>query len=594
MPGRHAAGPEGGARRRARAPRGARAERTQRAERAETPQRVRRAERTERARRSAPPPVTGGGWKRGSVVLLASVIALFSVAGWSALSSFGGGGCEAGETLTVAAAPEVAPVVEAAVSPDGGEALETSQGCRLSVQWTEPDNALAAINDGERAPDLWIPDTSAWLSRLPSSVPEREPRSVAKTPVVLAGPTGAARPATWLAAMSEPGSTLLDPTTNGASVGALEALHAEAVKGATSGTALSSWLVSTAQSAPEYSLSDADMLNNAANGLDEAGGWFPTTEQQFIDGAAEIARGGLAPTVPRSGTILMDFPLVSVATGDEAEAASEAVRMLARRLASPAGERSLQESGFRPASGLPVDAAGSIGTFTEVGVVQPGSVATLLNTWVTLTADARMLAVLDVSESMQEYAGDSTRVALTRDAALATLQDLPPTWQLGLWAFSLGLGPGDSDHMQLAPVAELGSRSGDTTHRERLIEAVQGLPSLTAGGTGLYDTALAAYHAGVAGYDPQRFNGVVLLTDGRNDDADGIALPRLLAELRRQRDPARPVPLITIGIGPDADTSALRRMADVTGGHSYVVRDPRDLEAVFDDALLERVGWGLQ
>lgn len=579
MPGRHTAAPAGGARRRARAPGDA-----------ESTQRTDREKRTS----GRPPGGEGPGWKRGTLVLLVSVIALFSVAGWSALSSFGSGACEGGETLTVAAAPEIAPVVEAVATPGDGEALETSQGCRLTVQWTDPDNALAAINGGEHAPDLWIPDTSAWLSRLPSSVPDRQSRSVAKTPVVLAGPAGEAPPDTWLAAMSEPGSTLLDPTTTGASVGALTALHAEAVKGATSGTALSDWLVSTAQSAPEYSLSDADMLNNAANGLDEAGGWFPTTEQQFIDGAAEIAPGGLAPTVPRSGTILMDFPLVSVATGDDAEAASEAASMLATRLASRAGERSLQESGFRPASGLPTDAEGSIGPFTEIGVVQPGSVANLLNAWVTLTADARMLAVLDVSESMQEYAGDSTRIALTRDAALATLQDLPSTWQLGLWAFSLGLGQGDSDHLGLVPVHELGRRYGDTTQRERLTDAVQRLPSLTAGGTGLYDTALAAYRAGLADYDPQRFNGVVLLTDGRNDDEDGVSLPQLLAKLRSVRDPARPVPLITIGIGPDADTSALRRMADVTGGHSYVVRDPRDLEAVFDDALLERVGWGLQ
>jgi hypothetical protein len=580
MPGRHTAAPGGGARRRARAPSDPRTQGTQ------------PADRTARAQRR-PPGGGGPGWRRGSLVLLVSLIALFSVAGWSARSSFRPDACD-GEPLRVAAAPEIAPVVESVVSPADGDAIKTSQGCPLVVRSTDPDNALTAINDGGHAPDLWIPDTSGWLSRLRPSVPDREPRSVAKTPVVLAGPSGAERPDTWLAAMSEPGATMLDPTSTGAGVGALEALHAEAVKGATSGTALSDWLVSTAQSAPAYSLSDSEMIDNAASGHEEVGGWFPTTEQRFVDDAAAISVDGLAPTVPRSGTILMDYPLVSVATGDHAPPAFEATAMLARRLASPAGEKRLQEAGFRPASGLPTDVEGSLGTVTEIGVVQPQAVAGLLDTWVTLTADARMLAVLDVSASMQEYVGDRTRVALTRDAALATLQDLPSTWELGLWAFSQGLGHGDSDHLELAPVRELGERSGGTTQRETLTEAVQRLPALTAGGTGLYDTALAAYQTGVAGYDPQRFNSVVLLTDGRNDDDDGISLPKLLDALRGRRDPARPVPLITIGIGPDADTSALRQIAEATGGHSYVVRDPRDLQAVFDDALLERVGWGLR
>ena len=257
MAGRHSAAPDGGARRRARAPQG------------------------ERAPSQPREPTAGGGrsWKRGSLVLIASVLALFSVAGWSALSSFRAGGCDDGQTLTVAAAPEIAPVVEAAVSPDAGDPLETSQGCGLTVRPTEPADALASIVDGTHAPDLWVPDTSAWLARLPSSVPDRIPRSLAKTPVVLAGPSGGERPDTWLAGLSQPGATLLDPSTTGASIGALEALHAEAVKGATSGTALSHWLVTAAQSAPDYSLGDSEILENAASGLGETSGWFPTTEQ---------------------------------------------------------------------------------------------------------------------------------------------------------------------------------------------------------------------------------------------------------------------------------------------------------------------------
>jgi Mg-chelatase subunit ChlD len=528
---------------------------------------------------------------RGALAIVAGAVLLFSVAGWSAVRSFGGGSaCDDGQGLTLAASPEIAPVVEAVLSPADGDEVQTEDGCRITVQWTDPDAALAAIDAGERAPDLWIPDTSAWLSRLPPDLRERPSRSVATTPVVLAGPPGAAQPETWLSALSEPGATMLDPGASGASVGALAALHGESVHGLTSGTELSQWLVRTAQAAPEYSFSDEDLLNNASNGGDVAGGWFPTTEQKFVDAAQESAGVGLATAVPRSGTVLLDYPLVPVATGDEASAATEAARLVAERLASPSGIRQLAQEGFRPASGAPIHAEGSLGTVTEIGVLQPDAVARLLNTWVTLTADARMLTVLDVSGSMEELAGARTRVELARDAALAALGDLPGEWQLGLWVFSLGLGEGPVDHTQLAPVRTLRTVSGGRTHREALSDVVRQLPAMTAGGTALYDTALAAYRNAMAGYDPNRFNSVVLLTDGYNDDEDGISLRQLLDTLRREQDPARPVQLITIGMGPGADTEALRQIAEATGAPSYVVRDPRDIEQAFNDALLKRAG----
>jgi hypothetical protein len=557
MPGRHAAAPAGGARRRA-AVRGAR-------------------------------PRT-----RGVAVVLA-VAVLFVVAGWSAVTSLGAGSaCEDGQNLTLAASPEIAPLVEAVVSPADGEAVQTEDGCGVTVQWTDPDAALAAIHAGEHAPDLWIPDTSAWLLRLPPAVPDREPRSVAKTPVVLAGPSDAERPPTWLAALSERGARMLDPSASGASVGALAALHAEAVQGDTSGTALSHWLVATAQAAPEYSFSDVDLLNNAANGGDLAAGWFPTTEQRFVDAAEEATGGGFAAAVPQSGTVLLDYPLVPIATGERGAAAVEAAQLVTDRLRSPAGVRRLEEAGFRPPSGAPTDVEGGIGPVHEIGVVQPDAVAKLLNTWVNLTADARMLTVMDVSASMQELAGTRTRVMLARDAALAALRDVPGGWQLGLWAFSQGLGQGTADYTQLAPVRTLAASSGTTSHREVVSDVVRQLPGVTAGGTALYDTSLAAYRRAVADYDPGRFNSVVLLTDGYNDDPDGITLRRLLDTLRREQDPAHPVQLITIGMGPDADTDALERIAEATGAPSYVVRDPREIGRVFTDALLQRVEWGLR
>jgi len=62
----------------------------------------------------------------------------------------------------------------------------------------------------------------------------------------------------------------------------------------------------------------------------------------------------------------------------------------------------------------------------------------------------------------------------------------------------------------------------------------------------------------------------------------------LLRTLRAEADPARPVPVTPIGIGPDVDFPALQQIAAATGGKAYLARDPADIRGVFLDAVLER------
>ena len=134
----------------------------------------------------------------------------------------------------------------------------------------------------------------------------------------------------------------------------------------------------------------------------------------------------------------------------------------------------------------------------------------------------------------------------------------------------------------------LDARVGGESQRQALGGALAELPGLTYGGTGLYDTTLAAVRAVRAGYDDEAVNSVVLLTDGRNEDPGSLALPQLLHTLRAERDPARPVAVIAIGVGPDADAEALSRIVAATGGRSYVARNPAAMGKVFETALLSR------
>ncbi len=112
---------------------------------------------------------------------------------------------------------------------------------------------------------------------------------------------------------------------------------------------------------------------------------------------------------------------------------------------------------------------------------------------------------------------------------------------------------------------------------------------MPGGGTALYAPTLAAVRSMRANYRLGKENSVAILTDGRDEADDGIDLPHLLATLHAEADPSRPVAVITIGIGPDADLDALRQISEATQGRAYDARDPQDIKRVFTDALLLRL-----
>nr|MDT0666483.1 hypothetical protein [Micromonospora sp. DSM 115978] len=65
----------------------------------------------------------------------------------------------------------------------------------------------------------------------------------------------------------------------------------------------------------------------------------------------------------------------------------------------------------------------------------------------------------------------------------------------------------------------------------------------------------------------------------------GTDLDGLVAQLEAEYDPERPVEIITIAFGTDADTAALSRISAATRARSHVSLDPRDILGVFVDAI---------
>jgi hypothetical protein len=169
----------------------------------------------------------------------------------------------------------------------------------------------------------------------------------------------------------------------------------------------------------------------------------------------------------------------------------------------------------------------------------------------------------------------------------------PNNASIGGWAFGIDKGGPGQDWKWMSPIKRLDANSaGGGTHRDQLGRAVQrGLaPSQLGGGTGLYDTTLAAFKEVQNSYDPNYSNSVIIMTDGQNEDPDSISLDELLSELKSLEDPARPVLILTIGISDDADTDALEQIAEATpGGSTYVAETPEDIQNVFVDAIQARV-----
>jgi Mg-chelatase subunit ChlD len=207
-----------------------------------------------------------------------------------------------------------------------------------------------------------------------------------------------------------------------------------------------------------------------------------------------------------------------------------------------------------------------------------------LSTWTAITLPARMLAVIDVSGSMLQRvpsAGNATRAQVTAEAARRGLGLFDDSWAVGLWAFATEL-VGKRDYRELAPIGPL------TSNRNRLAAGLNELAPKRNGGTGLYDTLLAAYKTVQAGWDPGRVNSVVMLTDGENEDDKGIKLPQLLDELKRIKDPKRPIQVVLVGIGPSVGPGALRQITGVTGGGVFTTEDPAKIGDIFLQAVALR------
>ncbi|MGW4111600.1 substrate-binding and VWA domain-containing protein [Actinosynnema sp. NPDC004786] len=551
------------------------------------------------------------GRLRRAVLPVGALLGVVAAAGITvvALRATSGPECRGTLPLKVAVTPAVEEVVRGAADDYQADRPMVDGRC-VQVQ-VEARGAADVANELPTAqinpPALWVPDSSMWAAQTQrqagdegADAPRLDVRaSLASSPVVIAGSERSMSalgwpitPVSW-AKVVDPTVpvTLSDPTTSTEGLATLAVIRSQL--GNPDGTPKPELIGALLRVGRNALPSVRDAFGKVVQGEENAP-VFTASEQSVLSANRAAGSRRVVASYPKEGTVAFDYPVVRVGRAGEQDGVAEAAEGFEQALRTDRTAQRFAEAGFRTPNGRAPggwtnDADGVRGDdVTVVATPDPDQVAELLRTWGAVSLDTRLLAVLDVSGSMAEkMSNGQTRVEAAREAALTALGMLPDTSEIGLWAFSTDKNPPD-DWVELVPVGPLGEPINGAPRRVQLQKGAGSLPGLVGGGTALNETALAAFRHVQRTYDPSKINSVTLITDGSNDDISSIDLPGLLATLKREADPARPVPMIMVGLGADADMNALRQIAEATGGKAYQAMEPEDIRGVLLDGISQR------
>jgi Ca-activated chloride channel family protein len=400
----------------------------------------------------------------------------------------------------------------------------------------------------------------------------------------------------------DPGSSTLGASLVVAAVGALTKTPARDVRGAAFGAArtredLRALGRSLAATPPtSAALFDEVTRTTTAADLLAEFGVLAVYEQDLWRYNGDTPAVVLQAVYPFGGQLAADYPFV-VPRGDWVTAADRAAAADLRGwLLSDPVQRRLAGYGLRGADGDPGPELGA----SERGLSElpmpaeelkaTDGAAAAQSTWRLMTRPLSLLSLVDVSGSMADAVpgANGTRLDVARSAAEATLGFLDARDAVGLWEFSRTLD-GERDYRVLVPLGPVGGRVGAyEDRRAAAVAGYRGMRPRTA--TGLYDTVLAGFRDAVAHYRPGHVNTVLVLSDGQNEDPGSISLETLLAELGKAYDPKRPVHVVTLAYGADADRAVLARIARATDGLDFAAVDPRSIGQVFVSAVSSLAG----
>ena len=511
--------------------------------------------------------------------------------------------------VTLSADPKIAAVVDEATS-DLSPWLDAEDCFTLDVVSQSSATTAAEIGRPEGVglsaplPDLWLPDSSVWLRQAGATEVgaqrlRGEPTSVATSPIVLAllRSEAAGWPAdqpTWKSLLAEPegqralATTDIDLDAAGLlSVWALTGSSTRRLLGVTRRLAVP--LIGDEPAAQLVASGEADVI--------------PSSEQEVVAANRDANDDDQVVAVydPQVRSSL-DYPLTMVTHEDTDRAAvvGRAAEVVGDALLDPATQDLMAAAGLRTPGGV------LAGPYAErqgvVPDVEPGdelptaeAMSDLTAAWAKVGRRSRLLVLVDRSGSMAETVpgSDDTRAELAQRSLRQAIGSFAPDSDVGLWSFTTDLPGGDwqvlvpTGSMTSSVGGQTSDQTSDQTRRQTLLEAVDGLDPKIGGGTPLYDAVRAGFRQAQSDFSYGRLNALIVITDGRNEDPGSVSLDTLLDDLRLQFDGVKPVRIIAIGYGEQADTATLRRLTDITGGRTYQALTADEVESAFAQVLAD-------
>jgi hypothetical protein len=525
--------------------------------------------------------------------------------------------CERRSKLSVIAAADIHPVLAAVARRYEGEHACVSIETRIRP----PADVAEEIAGMASRPDVWVPDASVWVdlanlraqdaggrggeaNQAAMSTPMLEKgRSIARSPVIVAAMQttvdklyDGAEQTSWM--MFIPGTPerkrmaksvvrVPTPSRYAAGLATLSVLGAVADQRPDLTAAANEAIFQLRESV----VADERTLFDVFDDVKKKDPVVVASEQAVFRHNAADPDHPLTGVYPREGSLALDYPYVVTATSEESRRLAEEFR---QAIASPWGRDAIWKAGFRTPDGK-----GGSALSPEHGLreKEPARIPTpdaatalrgLLQARL-LVADTRALLLIDISGSMDRKVPGTKQ---TRAKAIVRLAEegvraLPKGSEVGLWVFATKLD-GGKDHRELVPLGPLEEKIGSRTHKQAVIDELRKLPRKTKGDTGLYDSVLAAFRAASRNPVPNKLTSIVVFTDGRNEDDDGISRKELLATLRKEFVPTQPVTVSLIGYGRGSDADELREIAAATNGVAKVAKDFDEAEQIFLSLIEQR------
>lgn len=505
----------------------------------------------------------------------------------------------------------------------GAIAVRGQESAAVGQALTPNQNGLGA----DTRVDVWMPDSSTWITSAATRpgmarlFAYNRP-SVASSPVVLAAPRPMAgalgwpkEPVSWtkLGLQRINGQTwsdyghpewgtlrlgVGDPRQSTAALGTLLSVVDADADGQVGQDELHNALLlaranTLEEPTPAAFLARLRGAGDPAVLLAEAG-LFPATEQQVADYDRSDPAVPLAAIRPTEGTMFADYPYVTLAAPWVDPVRQRIAASFLGTIQSENGRRAYGRAGFRDPERTtryardlqPILGMGGPVSDGARGLPNDEALTTTVVFWSALQRKSNVLAAVDTSGSMTDPAPDgrTTRIQVVREACLRAIALFSPESGVGLWRFSTKQD-GAKDYRQLVPMGPISGALPDRTPRRAALETAIRRDLTPKGATGLFDTTLAAYQYVQQRWQPGRLNLLVILTDGRDEKVGGLTRPQLVQRLRQVAKPDRPVQVIAIGFGSDADLDELRVITSAVGGKAYRADSGGDIDRIFLSTL---------